>query len=249
MLSLFSCDLNVKRSFKFEGKNKESKLADFLKGYLVGLGNSCRSLFGDTGESIMYEVVGKAFLDKLGQKDFSPKSSDPFERTVEIYRYATEEGFLQTATVEKIGLNTIRIMETGLFTRDQWKEGFEKGIVIQPCPLLSLWAAAIRDIGYTYKVMESKWDNELDGFNTVVYFVKLHKAEPRNLRLDALLSLDEQRFLLIWETSKTFLENPQKIIFRGKNKTVELEKTADGVRIAETANAQDIVSLYTDFEK
>lgn len=227
----------MKRSFKFEGKDKESKLADFLKGYLVSLGNSCRSLFGDAGESVMYQVVGKAFLNKLAPKDFSPKSSDPVERTVEIYKYATEQGFLQTATVEKIGPNTVQILETGLFTEDLWKEGFEKGFVFQQCPLLSLWAAAIRDIGYTYQMMESKWDNELNRFNTIVHFVKLHKTEPRTLSLDAPLSLDEQRLLIIWETSKTFLGDSEKIIFTGKDKTVKLEKTAEGVRLTEIARA------------
>ena len=47
---------------------ESSKLSTLLEGYLYGLGEVCHALFGDKGETAMYQAIGSFFLTFLKKK-------------------------------------------------------------------------------------------------------------------------------------------------------------------------------------
>jgi hypothetical protein len=159
----------------FDSNVPPNALSSLMEGYLSGLSEVCHTLFGATGEALMYEAVGDEFKKYLKKKwgiDFT--RFGPWERYCEIVEFFTNQGFYSHVELDAVGGDRYWMLESGQYAGNIWEEqkSWERGT--PPCPLWAVIVRSLAEIGYRVVLDEVNFRADMKGYESTFHFEKFH---------------------------------------------------------------------------
>ena len=157
----------------YRRKGADGELSALIEGYLYGLGEVCHILFGSQGEAAVYQAVGGYFLRYLEKKmNLVFRELDPWRRYCQIVELFTRYGFYTYVELEQIGDGSYRMLESGQYAGEVWKEqkAWERGT--PPCPLWSVISFSLAEIDYRIVMDTAEFDQEAKGYQSTFHFEK-----------------------------------------------------------------------------